>query len=55
LLFDAPTVAQLAAVIEDKQLKPEQMTEIEGLLAQIENLSPNEIKQQLVQESNSVD
>ncbi|NJK49698.1 hypothetical protein HC931_17500 [Candidatus Gracilibacteria bacterium] len=55
LLSDAPTVAQLATVIEEKQPKLEQMTEIEQLLAQIERLSPDEVKQQLIQETNSSD
>jgi acyl transferase domain-containing protein/acyl carrier protein len=55
LLSDSPTVAQLASVIEEKQPKPRQVTEIKQLLAQIESLSPDEIKQQLMQESNSID
>jgi acyl carrier protein len=54
LLFDAPTVAQLATVIEEKKTKPEQIKEIEELLLQIESLSPDEVKQQLIQESNPI-
>ncbi|MBF2069253.1 type I polyketide synthase [Fischerella thermalis] len=51
LLFEAPTVAELAIVIAEKQPKAEELKEIEQLLAEVENLSLDEIKQQLAQES----
>jgi acyl transferase domain-containing protein/acyl carrier protein len=54
LLFDAPTVAQLATAIAQKQLQPE-VNEIEQLLSQIETLSPEEIQQQLAQASKPLD
>lgn len=47
LLFEAPTVAQLAAVITEKQSKPEEIDEVEKLLAEVENLSLDDIKKQL--------
>jgi acyl transferase domain-containing protein/acyl carrier protein len=55
LLFDAPTVAQIATVIAAKQPQAEPMKEIEELLLQIESLAPDEIQQQLMQESNAID
>lgn len=51
LLFEAPTVGQLAAVISEKQPKPEEIDEMEKLLAEVENLSLDEIKKQLAEES----
>jgi acyl transferase domain-containing protein/acyl carrier protein len=48
LLFDAPTVGQLANVILEKQASAES-DNIEQLLAEIENLSSEEIKIQLSQ------
>lgn len=51
LLFEAPTVAALATIIAENQPKPEQMNEIDMLLAEIENLSSHEIKQQLAKQS----
>jgi acyl transferase domain-containing protein/acyl carrier protein len=47
LLFEAPTIAQLAAVIVEKQPKPEEIDEVEKLLAEVENLSLDDIKKQL--------
>jgi len=47
LLFEAPTVAQLAVVIAEKQPKPEEIDEVEKLLAEVENLSLDDIKKQL--------
>ncbi len=50
LLFEAPTVAELATVIVENQPQQE-LEEIKKLLAEVENLSPDEIKQQFAQES----
>jgi NAD(P)-dependent dehydrogenase (short-subunit alcohol dehydrogenase family)/acyl carrier protein len=55
LLFDAPTVAQLATAIAQKQPQPGEVNEIEQLLSQIETLSPEEIQQQLAQASKPLD
>jgi len=51
LLFDAPTVAELADAIAEKQPQAAEIDEIENLLAEIENLSFHEIKEQLAKES----
>ncbi|MBN3951428.1 MAG: SDR family NAD(P)-dependent oxidoreductase [Nostoc sp. NMS7] len=51
LLFDNPTVAELTTVIQEKQLKPEQMDEIIQMLAEVENLSVAGIKELLAKES----
>jgi acyl transferase domain-containing protein/acyl carrier protein len=48
LLFEAPTVAKLAIVITEKQSKTEELEEIEQLLAEVENLSMDEVQQQLL-------
>lgn len=47
LLFEAPTVAQLAALVAEKQPKPEEIDEVEKLLAEVEKLSLDDIKKQL--------
>ena len=47
LLFEASTIAKLAAVIVEKQPKPEEIDEVEKLLAEVENLSLDDIKKQL--------
>ncbi|AFZ30320.1 6-deoxyerythronolide-B synthase [Gloeocapsa sp. PCC 7428] len=51
LLFDAPTVSELAHVIVEKQPQSEELDEIANLLAEVENLSFEELQQQLVHES----
>jgi acyl transferase domain-containing protein/acyl carrier protein len=51
LLFDAPTVRELANVIIEKQAKSEEIDEIGELLAEVENLSLEELQTQLAQES----
>ncbi|MBW4428175.1 MAG: SDR family NAD(P)-dependent oxidoreductase [Nostoc desertorum CM1-VF14] len=51
LLFDAPTVSELANVIVEKQPQSEELDEITKLLAEIENLSIEELQRQIAQES----
>ncbi|MGI8500286.1 MAG: phosphopantetheine-binding protein, partial [Hassallia sp.] len=51
LLFDAPTVAQLATMIAEKRPQSEEIEEIDKLLAEIENLSIHEVNEQLIKES----
>ncbi|WP_242053734.1 type I polyketide synthase [Nostoc sp. FACHB-888] len=51
LLFDAPTVRELANVILEKQPQSEELDEITKLLAEVENLSIEELQRQIVQES----
>jgi acyl transferase domain-containing protein/acyl carrier protein len=51
LLFDAPTVSELANVIVEKQPQSEELGEIAQLLGEIENLSFEELQKQLAQES----
>ncbi len=51
LLFDAPTVSQLANIIADKQPQSEEFDEIAQLLAEVENLSIEDLQKQLAQES----
>jgi acyl transferase domain-containing protein/acyl carrier protein len=51
LLFDAPTVSELANVIVEKQPQSEQLDEITKLLAEVENLSFEELQKQLNQQS----
>lgn len=50
LLFEAPTVARMASVIAESQLKEEDIDEISRLLSEIENLSLDEIEAQLAAE-----
>ncbi|MBD2293365.1 SDR family NAD(P)-dependent oxidoreductase [Anabaena sphaerica FACHB-251] len=51
LLFDAPTVSELANVIVEKQPQSEELDEIAKLLAEVENLSLEELQKQIAQES----
>lgn len=51
LLFDAPTIADLATVIAGKQSSLEELDDIAQLLAEVESLSLEELQKQLVQES----
>ncbi|MBE9034042.1 type I polyketide synthase [aff. Roholtiella sp. LEGE 12411] len=51
LLFDAPTISELANVIVEKQPQSEELNEIAKLLAEVENLSLEELDKQLAQES----
>ncbi|MEJ1929854.1 SDR family NAD(P)-dependent oxidoreductase [Nostoc sp. NIES-2111] len=51
LLFDAPTISQLANVIIEKQPQSEELDEIAKLLAEVENLSIEELQKQLAQKS----
>jgi acyl transferase domain-containing protein/acyl carrier protein len=51
LLFDAPTVSELANVIVEKQPQSEELDEIAKLLAEVENLSIEELQRQIAQES----
>jgi len=48
-LFNAPTVAALAEKITAQQLTPEELEELEQLYKQIEQLSTNEVQEQLAQ------
>ncbi len=47
LLFDSPTIAGIAQVIAANQPTSQDVAELEALLAQVENLSPEEIEAQL--------
>ena len=49
-LFEAPTVAGLAARIREVQLKEQEAAEIERLLQEIESLSPEELQAGLARE-----
>jgi acyl transferase domain-containing protein/acyl carrier protein len=51
LLFDAPTVSELANVIIEKQPKSEELDEIAQILAEVENVSFEELQKQLAEES----
>ncbi|GAB4243667.1 MAG: hypothetical protein Kow0049_33320 [Stanieria sp.] len=51
LLFEAPTIAQLAVAIADKITPAAENEEMEQLLAEIESLSPEELEQELAQKS----
>jgi acyl transferase domain-containing protein/acyl carrier protein len=51
LLFDAPTVSELANVIVEKQPQSQELDEIAQLLAEVENLSLEELQKQLAQQS----
>lgn len=54
LLFEAPTIAELATIIASKKPKPEELDDIAQLLADVESLSPEEIQQLLTEESQSL-
>ncbi|MBE9004880.1 SDR family NAD(P)-dependent oxidoreductase [Fortiea sp. LEGE XX443] len=51
LLFDAPTVSELANLIIEKQPQSAELDEMAKLLAEVENLSLEELQKQLSQES----
>ncbi|MFQ4145486.1 type I polyketide synthase [Chlorogloeopsis sp. ULAP02] len=51
LLFEAPTVSELANVIIEKQPQSEEIDEISKLLTEVENISPEELQKQLAKES----
>ena len=51
LLFEAPTIAQLATVIGEKITSTAETEEMEQLLAEIESLSPEELEKELAQKS----
>ncbi len=51
LLFNAPTIAELATVIVEKQTQSEELDDTAKLLMEVENLSLEELQKQLVQES----
>ncbi|MGL4882504.1 MAG: SDR family NAD(P)-dependent oxidoreductase, partial [Waterburya sp.] len=53
LLFEAPTIAKLAAVIEAPATLTEETEEMEQLLVEIENLSLEVLEQELAQKSQS--
>ncbi len=47
LLYEAPTIAGIAAFIQTQQPQPEDLEEMTALLNEIQSLSPEEIAQQL--------
>jgi Tat protein secretion system quality control protein TatD with DNase activity len=47
LLFETPTVAGIATVIAQHQPQPEELQEMAALLAEVKNLSPDEVQQYL--------
>lgn len=51
LLFEAPTVAKIAAVIASIQPEQDELAEMAEMLAEIQNLSPEEIAVQLAAEN----
>ena len=51
LLFETPTIAQLAAVIGKQTTSVDETEPIEQLLAEIESLSPEELAQELARQS----
>jgi acyl transferase domain-containing protein/acyl carrier protein len=51
LLVDAPTVNELANIIVEQQPQSEELDEIAQLLAEVENLSYEELQKQLAQET----
>jgi NADP-dependent 3-hydroxy acid dehydrogenase YdfG/acyl carrier protein len=50
-LFEAPTIAQLAVAVETQASSMADISEMEKLLAEIESLSPEAIRQELAQKS----
>ncbi|MEM8722030.1 MAG: phosphopantetheine-binding protein [Cyanobacteria bacterium P01_G01_bin.39] len=51
LLFETPTIEGLAAAIADQKGSDVNPEDMERLLAEIENLAPEELDQELAQES----
>ena len=51
LLFEAPTVAGIAAVIAAHLPDAGELDEMAALLAEVQTLSPEEIQQQLARQS----
>ena len=51
LLSEAPTIAELASIIATRQPQIEELEDMDKLLAEIENLSIEEIQKQLAEES----
>ncbi|MGL5832201.1 MAG: phosphopantetheine-binding protein, partial [Waterburya sp.] len=51
ILFEAPSIAQLAAVITTQDTSATETREMVELLAEIESLSPEALKQELARES----
>jgi len=51
LLFETPTIAGLAETIANKQLPVEDTEQMSQLLEEVENLSPEEIQNQLTQDN----
>ncbi|ASS74682.1 hypothetical protein CIG75_06650 [Tumebacillus algifaecis] len=49
-LFESASVAELSQYIADHQLKPEELDELEALLAEIEGLSEDDIEAELAEE-----
>jgi hypothetical protein len=50
LLFESPTVAKLATVVEQKQ-KESDIGSVDRVLQEIENLSPEEVEKHLTRDS----
>ena len=47
LLFETPTIAGIAALIAASLPKPEELSAMAEVLAEVRNLSPEEVRQQL--------
>jgi acyl transferase domain-containing protein len=51
LLFKTPTIAGIAAIIADSLPKPDELNAMAEVLAEVRNLSPEEVRQQLATNS----
>ena len=51
LLFETPTIAGIAAIIADSLPKPDELNAMAEVLAEVRNLSPEEVRQQLATNS----
>ena len=51
LLFETPTIAGIAAIIADSLPKPDELSAMAEVLAEVRNLSPEEVRRQLAIDS----
>jgi hypothetical protein len=51
LLFETPTIAGIAAIIAHSLPKPDELNAMAEVLAEVRNLSPEEVRQQLATNS----